>query len=38
MHLLVDLGIVRETTGRRRGRLFAYDECLGILNEGMGME
>lgn len=37
MHLLVDLGIVRETTGRRRGRLFAYDECLGILNEGMGM-
>ena len=36
MHLLVDLGIVRETTGRRRGRLFAYDEFLGILDEGMG--
>lgn len=34
MHLLVDRGIVRETTGKRRGRLFVYDEYMGILNEG----
>ncbi len=38
MHLLVDRGIVRETTGKRRGRLFVYDEYVGILNEGMGVE
>jgi Fic family protein len=31
---LVDLGIVRERTGRRRGRLFVYDGYLGILNQG----
>ena len=35
MHLLVDRGVVRETTGKRRGRLFVYDEYMGILNEGM---
>jgi len=28
------LGIVREITGRRRGRVFAYDAYLGILSEG----
>jgi Fic family protein len=28
------LGIVREITGRRRGRVFAYDQYVGILNEG----
>ena len=28
------LGIVRETTGRRRGRVFAYDEYLRTLNQG----
>ena len=28
------LGIVRETTGRRRGRVFAYDEYLRLLNQG----
>jgi hypothetical protein len=28
------LGIVRETTGRRRGRVFSYDACLRILSEG----
>ena len=38
MHLLVDRGIVRETTGKRRGRLFVYDEYVRILNEGMGVE
>jgi Fic family protein len=34
MALLIDLGIVRELTGKRRNRLFAYDEYLKILNEG----
>jgi len=28
------LGIAREITGRRRGRLFAYDSYISILNEG----
>lgn len=28
------LGIVRETTGRRRGRVFSYDAYLRILSEG----
>lgn len=31
---LVRLGILRETTGRQRGRLFAYDKYLAILSEG----
>lgn len=31
---LVDLGIVRESTGRQRGRSFVYDGYLGILNQG----
>jgi hypothetical protein len=34
MRLLVDLGIVRELTGRRRSLVFAYDRYLGLLNEG----
>jgi len=34
MEALVELGIAREVTGRRRGRLFAYDGYLSILNEG----
>jgi Fic family protein len=34
MDALVSLGIVREFTGRRRNRVFAYDEYLSILNEG----
>ena len=37
MHLLADRGIVRETTGKRRGRLFVYDEYVAILNEGTEM-
>ena len=28
------LGVVRETTGRRRGRVYAYDACLQVLSEG----
>ena len=34
MEALAELGIAREVTGRRRGRLFAYDGYLSILNEG----
>ena len=32
---LVKLGIVRELTGKTRGRLFAYTAALKLLNEGM---
>ena len=32
---LVKLGIGRELTGKTRGRLFAYDAALKLLNEGM---
>lgn len=31
---LLALGIVREITGQRRNRVFAYDQYLAILNEG----
>jgi Fic family protein len=34
MDQLVELGIARELTGRRRNRLFVYDRYLAILNEG----
>lgn len=34
MEVLASLGIVRELTGRKRNRLFAYDRYLQILNEG----
>jgi len=34
MDLLVETGIAREMTGRRRNRLFVYDRYLSILNEG----
>lgn len=32
--LMVEMGIVRELTGKRRNRIFAYDRYLSILNEG----
>ncbi len=32
--VLVDMGIARELTGRRRSRVFAYDRYLAILSEG----
>lgn len=32
--VLVEQGIAREITGKRRGRLFAHDRYLAILNEG----
>lgn len=31
---LEKLGIVRETTGRKRGRVYSYDACLNLLSEG----
>lgn len=31
---LIDLGVVREITGRQRGRVFVYDEFLDILSQG----
>ena len=34
MELLTELGIAREITGKRRGRLFVHDRHLAILNEG----
>ncbi|MFH0778724.1 MAG: hypothetical protein V2A71_08845 [Candidatus Eisenbacteria bacterium] len=34
MKLLADLDITRELTGKKRGRLFAYDRYMAILNEG----
>ena len=34
MELLVERGIAREITGKRRGRLFVHDHYLAILNEG----
>lgn len=33
MELLVQNGIAREITGKRRGRVFVYDRYLSILNE-----
>lgn len=34
MRILVDLGIARELTGRKRNRVFAYEDYLAILSEG----
>ena len=34
MELLVTCGMAREITGKRRNRVFVYDEYLSILNEG----
>ena len=31
---LEEVGILREVTGRQRGRLYVYDEYLQLLNEG----
>ena len=32
--LLEELGIARELTGKRRNRLFVYDDYLSLLSEG----
>lgn len=34
INALLDIGLVRELTGGRRNRIFAYDHYLAILNEG----
>lgn len=34
LEALEGIGIVREITGRRRSRIFAYDQYLRLLNEG----
>jgi Fic family protein len=34
MKVLVEHGIVRELTGRKRNRIFAYDKYLSVLSEG----
>jgi hypothetical protein len=34
MDLLLESGITRELTGKRRNRLFVYEKYLSILNEG----
>ena len=34
MDLLVELGIVRELTGKKRNRVFVYDRYLALLSEG----
>jgi hypothetical protein len=31
---LEEAGILREVTGRQRGRIFVYDQYLALLNEG----
>jgi Fic family protein len=31
---LEEIGILREVTGRQRGKVYAYDEYLALLNEG----
>jgi Fic family protein len=36
--LLAELGIARELTGKRRNRLFVYDQYLTILSEGTGAQ
>ncbi|MCY3776204.1 MAG: Fic family protein [Candidatus Aminicenantes bacterium] len=36
MDLLVSEGIAKEITGKRRGRLYAYERYLAILGEGAG--
>jgi len=32
---LIDLGLVREITGRKRGRVFSYGPYLDLLQQGM---
>jgi Fic family protein len=37
MDALMNLGIVQEQTGRKRGRIFAYQQYLSLLSEGTGV-
>ncbi len=34
IHHLIDLGVLREVTGKQRGQIFVYDKYLEILNIG----
>jgi hypothetical protein len=34
MESLVEMGLVRELTGKKRNRVFIYDEYLAVLSEG----
>lgn len=38
MDALVAIGIARELTGKRRNRVFAYDQYVSILSEGEGTD
>jgi len=33
---LVQLGIVREITGRKRNKMYAYEKALAVLERGVG--
>jgi hypothetical protein len=35
MEALEKLGIVREITGRQRGKTYVHSECLSLLEEGL---
>jgi hypothetical protein len=35
MDVLVELGVARELTGKKRNRVFVYDRYLATLTEGM---
>jgi hypothetical protein len=34
MEALVELKLLREVTGKRRNKVYAYDQYMAILNEG----
>lgn len=38
IHALKAEGLVTEITGRKRGRIFSYNEYLNIMNEGTGLQ
>ena len=38
MEVLVEEGVARELTGKRRNRIFVYDGYLAILNEGIELQ
>jgi hypothetical protein len=34
---LREAGLVKEITGRKRGKIFSYHEYMNIMNEGTGL-
>jgi Fic family protein len=34
LQALIELGLVREITGRKRGRVFSYDRYMDVLQQG----